>query len=78
MDTIKQWAVSAITRAVKTAAQTLVALIGTGAVGITGLDWPSLLSVTATAAVLSLLTSLAGIPEVEDGASVAKLTAKED
>ena len=78
MDTIKQWAVSAVTRAVKTAAQTLVALIGTGAVGITDLDWPSLLSVTATAAVLSLLTSLAGIPEVEDGASVAKLAAKED
>ena len=77
MDTIKQWAVSAITRAVKTAAQTLVALIGTGAVGITDLDWPSLLSVTATAAVLSLLTSLAGIPEVEGGASVAKLAAKE-
>ena len=77
MDTIKQWAVSAITRAVKTAAQTLVALIGTGAVGITDLDWPSLLSVTATAAVLSLLTSLAGVPEVEGGASVAKLAAKE-
>ena len=70
MDTIKQWAVSALTRAVKTGAQTLVALIGTGAVGITELNWLSLLSVTATAVVLSLLTSLAGVPEVEGGASV--------
>ena len=70
MDTIRQWAVSALTRAVKTGAQTLVALIGTGAVGITELNWLSLLSVTATAVVLSLLTSLAGVPEVEDGASV--------
>ncbi len=70
MDTIKQWAASALTRAVKTGAQTLVALIGTGAVGITELNWRSLLSVTATAVVLSLLTSLAGVPEVEDGASV--------
>lgn len=77
MDTIKQWAVSALVRAVKTGAQTLVALIGTGAVGITELNWVSLLSVTATAVVLSLLTSVAGIPEVADGASVAKLAAKE-
>lgn len=77
MDTIEQWAVSALTRAVKTGAQTLVALIGTGAVGITELNWVSLLSVTATAVVLSLLTSVAGIPEVADGASVAKLAAKE-
>lgn len=78
MDTIKQWAVSALTRAVKTGAQTVVALIGTGAVGITELDWPAMLSVAATAVVLSLLTSVAGIPEVADGASVAKLAAKEE
>lgn len=77
MDNIRQWAVSALTRAVKTGAQTVVALIGTGAVGITELDWPAMLSVAATAVVLSLLTSVAGIPEVADGASVAKLAAKE-
>jgi len=45
-------------RAVKTAAQTLVLLIGTGAVGITALNWPELLSLTATAALLSVLTSV--------------------
>ena len=45
-------------RAVKSAAQTLILLIGTGAVGITALNWPELLSLTATAALLSVLTSI--------------------
>ena len=52
-------------RAVKTAAQTAVALIGTGAVGFTDLDWVRIASVAGVAAVLSLLTSIAGLPEVE-------------
>ncbi len=46
-------------RAVKTFAQTLVALIGTGAVGIMSLDWPQMLSISATATLLSVLTSVA-------------------
>lgn len=50
---------AAAERAVKTFAQTLVALIGTGAVGIMDLDWVQMLSVSATATVLSLLTSVA-------------------
>lgn len=50
---------AAAERAVKTFAQTLVALIGTGAVGIMDLDWMQMLSVSATATVLSLLTSVA-------------------
>ena len=69
MEAIKDWGRAAITRAVKTGAQTHVTLIGTGAVGITDLDWPALLSVTATTMVLSLLTSVAGVPEVGDGES---------
>lgn len=52
------WA-AALERAVKTAAQTAVALIGTGAVGITSLDWVQIGSIAATAAVVSILTSLA-------------------
>lgn len=47
-------------RAVKTAAQTAIALIGTDQVGILNLDWAQIGSVTATAVVLSVLTSLAG------------------
>lgn len=51
---IKAWASAALVRAVKTGAQTLATLIGTGQVGITSLDWPQMLAVTATAMVLSL------------------------
>ena len=66
MGKYKEWAVAALTRAVKTAAQTAVALIGTGAVGFTDLDWARIASVAGVAAVLSLLTSVAtDLPEVE-------------
>ena len=46
-------------RAIKTLAQTLVALIGTTAVSIIDLDWAQMLGVAATATVLSVLTSIA-------------------
>lgn len=46
-------------RAVKTFAQALIALIGTDMVGITSLDWPQLLAASATATLLSVLTSVA-------------------
>ena len=58
------WRASGI-RAIKTAAQTGVALIGTGAVGFTDLDWARIASVAGVAAVLSLLTSIAGLPELD-------------
>lgn len=48
----------ALERTIKTGAQTLVALIGTEAVGVTSLDWPQMLSVAATAMLLSVLTSI--------------------
>lgn len=57
MFTLAFWK-AAVERAVKSAAQTLVLLIGTGAVGITALNWPELLGLTATAALLSVLTSI--------------------
>ena len=69
MNEYKAWAAAAITRAVKTAAQTEVSLIGTGAVGFTDLDWVQIASVAGVAAVVSLLTSVAGLPEVADGKS---------
>ena len=64
-----EWARAAAIRALKTGAQTLASLIGTGAVGILALDWPQMISVTATAMVLSVLTSIAGLPEVTDDAA---------
>lgn len=73
MEAIKTWAAAAGVRAVKTGAQTLVGCIGTSAVNIVSLDWPQMLGITATAMVVSLCMSVAGLPEVDDGASVAKL-----
>jgi hypothetical protein len=46
-------------RAIKTLAQTLVALIGTSAVSIINLDWAQMIGVALTATVLSVLSSLA-------------------
>lgn len=72
MNDYKAWAKAALIRAVKTAAQTAVAIIGTGAVGFTDLDWLQIASVAGVAAIVSLLTSVAGIPEVADGISPLK------
>ena len=66
---MNDWAKAALVRAIKTAAQTAVALIGTNAIGITGVDWVAVASAAALAAVVSLLTSIAGIPEVREGKS---------
>lgn len=60
-----EWAKAASVRAIKTVAQTAVALIGTNAVGITDIDWMAVGSAAALAGIVSLLTSVAGIPEVE-------------
>lgn len=66
-DDVIRWIEAAGIRAIKTAAQTAVSLIGTGAVGFTDLDWVQIASVSGVAAVLSLLTSVAGLPELDDG-----------
>ena len=57
------WARAALVRAVKTFAQAAIALIPAG-VTIEAIDWRVVLGTAALAAVLSLLTSLAGLPEV--------------
>lgn len=66
---MNDWIKAALVRAIKTAAQTAVALIGTNAIGITGVDWVAVASAAALAAIVSLLTSIAGIPEVREGKS---------
>lgn len=60
------WLKAAGIRAIKTFAQTACGLIGGELVGIVEVDWAGVLSVAATAAVLSLLTSVAGLPELGD------------
>lgn len=59
------WTRAALIRAIKTAAQTAVALLTTGAVGILDVDWLAVLSASALAGIVSVLTSLTGLPEVE-------------
>ena len=53
-------------RAVKTMAQTAVAVIGTAAV-VSAVDWKMTVSAAVVAGVVSVLTSIAGLPEVKDG-----------
>ena len=61
---MKQWLKAAGIRAVKTVAQTAVATIGASAV-LSAVDWSVVVSASALAGVLSLLTSVAGLPEVD-------------
>lgn len=60
----KQWWKAAGIRAIKTFAQTAVAMIPV-AVSVTEVNWLAVIGTAVTAAILSLLTSLAGLPEVE-------------
>ena len=61
----KVWWKAALIRAVKTVAQTAVATIGSSAL-LTSVDWRVVLSASALAGVLSILTSIAGLPEVKE------------
>ncbi len=72
----KQWFKAAGVRALKTACQTAIAMIGT-AVAISQVDWTMVASASVLAGILSILTSLAGIPEVDGGASVFAQHARE-
>lgn len=72
MNEIKQWALAAGVRAVKTAAQSAIGTIG-ASVAMGEVDWALVGSAALLAAIVSVLTSIAGIPEVEGGASVAKI-----
>ena len=61
----KTWFKAAGIRAIKTIAQTAVATIGTAAV-LQEIDWVMVASASVLAGVLSLLTSVAGLPEVKE------------
>lgn len=73
MDKLKKWFKAAGIRAIKTAAQTAVATMPVTAVTIGDVDFAIVISSAVLAGVISLLTSVAGIPEVDDGDSVVEI-----
>lgn len=62
---IKKWFKAAGVRAVKTIAQTAVGVIGSSAI-ISEVDWRVVVSASILAGVVSLLTSVAGLPEIKE------------
>ena len=65
MKNFKAWLKAAGIRAIKTVAQTAIATIGTCAL-ISEVDWRVVASASALAGILSLLTSIAGLPELDN------------
>ena len=65
MEKFKKWIKAAGIRALKTFAQSFVSLVAVGA-AISEVEWGYVASVSAVAALLSLLTSVAGLPEVKE------------
>lgn len=62
---LKNWIKAAGIRAVKTVAQTSIAMIGTSVV-VADVDWLVVVSASALSGILSLLTSIAGLPELKE------------
>ena len=62
----KKWFKAAGVRAVKTMAQTALSMLTVGQ-AVMDVNWINVLSVTATAGIISILTSIGGIPEVKEG-----------
>jgi hypothetical protein len=71
MQNFKQWAKAAGVRALKTVAQTLVATIGTSAI-LADVNWTVAASAAAVAGILSILTSVAGLPEIKTATSAGE------
>lgn len=61
----KKWCKAAGIRAIKTVAQTAIAMIGTSVI-IADVDWIVVFSASALSGILSLLTSVAGLPEIKE------------
>ena len=62
----KKWIKAAVIRAIKTVSQTAIATIGTSAV-MGDVNWTMVLSASVLSGILSILTSIAGLPELKEG-----------
>jgi hypothetical protein len=62
-----KWLKAAAIRAVKTVAQTAVGMLSGQMLGLMDVDWLAVASVSAMAGVVSVLTSIAGLPEADAG-----------
>lgn len=71
-ESIKNWVKAAAVRAIKTAAQSALGVIGASAF-MGDVQWALVGSAALLAAVVSILTSVAGVKEVDDGASVMQI-----
>ena len=71
-DNAKQWLRAAAIRAAKTAAQAAIGIIG-ASTALGAVDWPLAASAAAPAAIVSLLTSIGGLPEVDGGSTLPSL-----
>lgn len=76
-DNISNWIVAALIRAGKTAAQTAVAMIPVGLAAYE-VSWATVCGTALLAAIVSMLTSIAGIPEISNGDNLIKIAADED
>ena len=61
----KNWLKASAIRAIKTVAQTAVGMLTGSMVGLMEVDWIAVASVSAMAGIVSMLTSIAGLPEVK-------------
>lgn len=77
MGKFKKWAIAAGVRAVKTVAQTAVATIGVSTV-MAEVDWAMIASASVLAGILSILTSIAGLPEVDGGEPFPEIVDQEE
>ena len=68
------WVKAALVRAIKTFAQAFLAAIPTGAVAFGDVPWALAASIGGVAAILSLVTSVAGLPGVKDDVIIEDLT----
>lgn len=61
-----KWAKATAVRAIKTMAETALAIIGTNAIGVTEVDWVGVLSACALSGVITVLTCIKGLPELKE------------